>query len=137
MTDSTEPATVTPTTTLVAPSTSLGKLFAELRVIIKDADYNEMWGVELQDDKHVPTTIILQKFLRANNNDVEKAKTQLGDALKWRKRMQPAKLVNNVFDTSKFGDLGFITAYEGKEVITWNIYGAVKDMKTTFGDVEE
>src|SRR2546430_12081183 len=65
-----------------APSTPLAKLFTELKAITKDADYKEMWGIELQDDKHVPTTIVLQKFLRANNNDVGKAKTQLGNALK-------------------------------------------------------
>ena|SRR5438045_2874004 len=129
-------ATVSP-----APPTPLAKLFGELNAIIKDADYKEMWGFELQDDKHVITTIILQKFLRANNNNVEKAKKQLGDALKWRKRMQPSALIDNVFDRSKFGGLGFVTMYDlagksGKEIITWNIYGAVKDIKNTFGDVE-
>lgn len=126
-----------------APSTPLAKLFAELPVIIKDADHKEIWGVELSDDSHVPTTIVLEKFLRANSKDVTKAKAQLIEALKWRKKVQPAKLLADTeFDATKYGGLGFVTVYpktdtRGKEIITWNIYGAVKDNKATFGNVEE
>ncbi|TVY52784.1 Phosphatidylinositol transfer protein sfh5 [Lachnellula cervina] len=121
----------------------LSKLFAELPSIIKDAEHNEMWGVELADESHVPTTIVLEKFLRANTKDVAKAKAQLIEALKWRKAVNPAKLLaDEEFDTSKFGGLGYVTVYpksEGhaKEIVTWNIYGAVKDNKATFGNVEE
>ena len=121
----------------------LSNLFAELPSIIKDAEHNEMWGIELADESHVPTTIVLEKFLRANTKDVAKAKAQLIEALKWRKTMNPMKLLaDEEFDTSKFGGLGYVTLYpkaerHGKEIVTWNIYGAVKDNKATFGDVEE
>ena len=124
-------------------STPLSKLFAELPSIIKDADNKEIWGVELADESHVPTTIVLEKFLRANTKDVAKAKAQLIEALKWRKTVNPVKLLADVeFDKSKFGGLGYVTVYpktEGhaKEIVTWNIYGAVKDNKATFGNVEE
>ena len=74
-------------------ATPLAKLFKELPAIIKEADHNEMWGVALADESHVPTTIVLEKFLRANTKDVSKAKAQLIEALKWRKRMEPAKLI--------------------------------------------
>jgi hypothetical protein len=61
--------------------------------------------------------------------------------LEWRKKIQPGKLVSETFDKKKFGDLGFVTVHKdeaGKdEVITWNIYGAVKDNKATFGNIEE
>jgi hypothetical protein len=123
--------------------TPLSKLFTELPSIIKDAGYGEMWGIELEDASHVPTTIVLEKFLRANTKDTAKAKTQLTDALKWRKKMQPMNLLADTeFDASKFGDLGYVTVYpesdgHGKEIVTWNIYGAVKNNKATFGDVEE
>jgi hypothetical protein len=101
-----------------------------------------MWGVELSDDSsHAPTQVILAKFLRANNDDVAAAAKQLASALEWRKKMQPGQLVSEVFDKKKFGDLGYVTTHKdeaGKEtVITWNIYGAVKDNKATFGNVEE
>lgn len=127
----------------VSASTPLSQLFAELPAIIKDADHNEIWGVQLSDESHVPTAIVLEKFLRANTKDVTKAKAQLIEALKWRKSVDPAKLLAEVeFDSAKFGSLGYVTVYpetgsHGKEIVTWNIYGAVKDNKATFGNVEE
>lgn len=132
-----EAATKTP------PVKPLAKLFAELASIKKEADYGEMWGVELSDETHVPSTIVLEKFLRANNKDVTKARAQLTDALKWRKRIQPAKLLAETeFDPAKFSGLGYVTIYpktdkHEKEILTWNIYGGVKDIKSTFGNVEE
>lgn len=132
-----EAATKTP------PVKPLTKLFAELASIKKEADYGEMWGVELSDETHVPSTIVLEKFLRANNKDVTKARAQLTDALKWRKRIQPAKLLAETeFDPAKFSGLGYVTIYpktdkHEKEILTWNIYGGVKTIKSTFGNVEE
>lgn len=125
------------------PTTPLQKLFAELPAIIKDADYGEMWEVKLLDATDVPTSIVLEKFLRANTKDVAKAKAQLIEALKWRKTMQPVKLLADVeFDATKFGGLGYVTVYpktdsHAKEIVTWNIYGSVKDKQATFGNVEE
>jgi hypothetical protein len=122
--------------------TALSKLFAELESITAAAEYREMWGVELSDEQHVPSAVVLEKFLRANNKDVAKAKAQLTEALKWRKRVQPAKLLDTEFDPAKFGGLGYVTIYpksdtHEKEILTWNIYGAVKNAKATFGNVEE
>jgi len=128
-----------------AAGTPLSKLFAELPAILKEADHHEMWGVDLKDETDVPTCIVLEKFLRANPDDLTKAKSQLLDALKWRKQIQPVKLLEETeFDTSKFGGLGYVTIYENtkakpprKEIVTWNIYGSVKDNKATFGNVDE
>lgn len=126
-----------------SPPNALTRLFAELDAIKKEADYGEMWGVELSDESHAPSTIVLEKFLRANNKDVAKAKSQLTSALKWRKRVQPAKLLEETeFDPVKFGGLGYVTVYpksdkHEKEILTWNIYGATKNLKATFGNVEE
>lgn len=123
--------------------TPLQKLTSELPAIIKEIEHDEMWGVTLSPDpEHVPTSIILEKFLRANNKVVVDAITQLKKALKWRKEMKPLALLADVsFDKAKFGDLGFVTVYpqsDGlKEIVTWNVYGAVKDNKATFGNVEE
>ncbi|XWW94196.1 hypothetical protein V2A60_002138 [Cordyceps javanica] len=132
----------TTTTTAEAPKTPLAKLTARLAEITTRADYNEMWGVELNGSSdNIPSQVVLQKFLRANSNDAEAAEKQLASALEWRKKMQPANLVQQHFDKSKFADLGYVTVHKddaGKEtVITWNIYGAVKDNKATFGNVEE
>ncbi|KAG9236552.1 putative phosphatidylinositol transfer protein sfh5 [Amylocarpus encephaloides] len=123
--------------------TPLENILAELPSIIKDVGHGEMWGVELSDGDHVPTTIVIEKFLKANNGNVTEAIVQLKKALKWRKEMNPAGLLANVeFDRSKFGDLGYVTVYpqtDGavREIVTWNIYGAVKDLKSTFGNLED
>jgi hypothetical protein len=123
--------------------TPLSRLLEELPNVVKEAEYQEIWGIQLADSTHVPTTIVLEKFLRANAKDVPKAKAQLIEALKWRKKMQPIKLLAETeFDSAKFGGLGYVTTYpksetHGKEIVTWNIYGAVKDNKATFGNVEE
>lgn len=87
---------------------------------------------------------ILQKFLRANMNDLPKAKTQLTEALTWRKSYNPLAAKGEVFDTAKFGGLGYVTTIKGakktdneEDVATFNIYGAAaKDPKKTFGDTD-
>ncbi|KOS21865.1 Phosphatidylinositol transfer protein sfh5 [Escovopsis weberi] len=122
--------------------TPLSKLTERLDEITKQAEHGEMWGIELSSDsEHIPSQVILQKFLRANNNDVTLAEKQLVSALEWRKTIDPVALVEEAFDRSKFDGLGFITTHkqeDGKEtVITWNIYGSVKDKKATFRDVSE
>lgn len=120
----------------------LQKLQGRLAGITDQANYGEMWGITLAGPDHAPTQVVLQKFLRANGNDVLAAERQLTAALVWRKKMQPAALVCQAFDRAKFADLGFVTVHkkdgsDRETVITWNIYGAVKDNKATFGDIQE
>ena len=64
------------------------------------------------------------------------------NALKWRKSMDPVALAESgVYDAGKFAGLGYLTNYteaSGKDVVvTWNIYGGVKDLGKTFGDMDE
>jgi phosphatidylinositol transfer protein SFH5 len=140
----TEPAPGSDVQRPVLPlGTPLSRLFAELPSIIADTQYTEMWGVELTNSADAPSSIVLEKFLRANTQDVAKAKAQLTEALKWRKQMQPQKLLAETqFNEAKFGGLGFVTVYpktdsHEKEIVTWNIYGGVKSKQETFGDVQE
>ncbi|KAI8722533.1 Phosphatidylinositol transfer protein SFH5 [Fusarium sp. LHS14.1] len=124
-----------------APETPLTKLNARLEDIFNKTSYKEMWGVQLSNIDHVPTKVVLQKFLRANNDDAAAAEKQLTSALEWRKKVNPTALITKTFNKKKFDDLGFVTVHEGESgketIITWNIYGAVKDNKATFGDVRE
>lgn len=127
----------------------LRKLQASLGPILDDTGHDEIWGVKLSaaaDAAQTPfiTTLVLQKFLRANANNVEKAAEQLKATLQWRKDFQPLKAVNEgSYDANKFGGLGYVTVVDRndatgtKDVVTWNIYGAVKDNKKTFGDLDE
>lgn len=122
--------------------TALTKFAARLDEIKQKASHDEMWGVTLSNLEHAPTAVVLQKYLRANDGNVAEAEKQLAAALAWRKENNPAALLDErVYDRKKFGDLGFVTEHadgEGKKVvITWNVYGAVKDNKATFGDLKE
>lgn len=122
---------------------ALSQFFDRLSEILKNAEYSEMWGVTLQEDSaHIPTINILIKYLRANEGNVKLAEGQLVKALKWRKTMDPVALAESgVYDAGKFAGLGYLTNYtgaDGKEtVVTWNIYGAVKDLGHAFGDLDE
>ncbi|KAH0566294.1 hypothetical protein GP486_000320 [Trichoglossum hirsutum] len=123
------------------------KFEATLPAVLQSAGANEIWGFRL---RHIETDAkrrfqcrnILQKFLRANANNVDRAARQLIETLKWRSEFEAANTVFETFDKSRFERVGYITTIDdpngddGKAVITWNVYGSVKDNKETFGDVE-
>lgn len=120
---------------------SLDKFFEKLPKILSETGHPEMWGVELKDTADIPTVNVLIKFLRANEGNLVGAETQLRKALEWRKEVKPLELVESgKFSSTKYGGLGYLTTYEqdGRPLIfTWNIYGAVKDVNSTFGDSDE
>ncbi|KAL2371964.1 Non-classical phosphatidylinositol transfer protein (PITP) [Blastomyces gilchristii] len=121
---------------------ALSELFEKLASILKKAAYNEMWGVTLKDSDDIPTVNVLIKFLRANEGNVKLAEEQLTKALEWRKKMNPLALVENTsYSSAKFQGLGYVANYkdqnQGNVVFTWNIYGSVKDVNRTFGDIDE
>ena len=126
----------------LAKNPALGKLFDRLPSILEKAGHSEMWGVTLKDASDPPTANVVIKFLRANEGDTKLAEEQLSKALEWRKKMDPLTLADKArFNRTKFGGLGYVTTYDqpnaGEGVFTWNIYGAVKDINGTFGDVDE
>ncbi|EEP79017.1 predicted protein [Uncinocarpus reesii 1704] len=136
-----EPADARPAYLVDNPA--LSQFFDRLAPAIETTGHNEMWGVTLKDAHDPPTANIMIKFLRANEGNVKLAEEQLVKALEWRKKMKPLALTDNTtFPTSKFGGLGYITTHHdansGKDVVfTWNIYGSVKDVDVTFGNLEE
>ncbi|KAI0102707.1 CRAL-TRIO domain-containing protein [Nemania sp. FL0031] len=120
----------------------------ELWATAKAHEHPEIWGVTLADPAtHVPSQIVLQKYLNANDGDVAKARDQLTKTLDWRKKTQPLELIKQTFSQEKFGGLGYVTVHsadkEGdeketaKEIFTWNVYGNVKSIDVTFGNLEE
>lgn len=120
----------------------LTKLFDTFDELVKEAGHDEVYGIKLSKDSPFHTKLILQKFLRANANDVEKTKQQLLETLKWRKEFDPPKAAQETFDKDRFDGLGYILEVEGvpessnpKDVVTFNVYGTVKDNKKTFGDL--
>lgn len=133
------PATAAAATTTAEPATAkaktpLDEFDAKLPALLKEVGHDEMWGVTLVSpaSSHVPTAIVLQKFLNANDGDLAKAVDQFKGALAFRKAKKPLDLVNKTFSAHKFADLGAVTVYPAKdgagvpEVFTWNLYGNVK-----------
>lgn len=107
----------------------------------------EIWGVTLADpETHVPTQIVLQKYLNANDGDFARAEKQLIDTLTWRAKTKPLELLDKKYSKARFDGLGYVTKYgaaenggepESGEVFTWNIYGGVKSIEETFGNQAE
>lgn len=120
---------------------SLSEFFNRLPGIVGKVGYSEMWGVPLKTSEDIPTVNVLIKFLRANEGNIDAAEDQLRKALEWRKDTKPLELVESGrYSASKYGGLGYLTTYEqdGQPLVfTWNIYGAVKDVQSTFGDCDE
>ncbi|KAJ4415153.1 Non-classical phosphatidylinositol transfer protein (PITP) [Gnomoniopsis sp. IMI 355080] len=135
-----EPQTAAPVDAPVAASkeaastkTPFDQFDAKLPDILKEVGHDEMWGVKLVSpaSSHIPTGIVIQKFLNANDGDLDKALEQFTGALKFRKEKKPLELVGKTFSANKFADLGAVTVYDVKdspvpEVFTWNLYGNVK-----------
>lgn len=133
-------ASTEPKAHATAPTASSGPL-QQLFAAAKAVGHPEIWGVTLADpDTDVPSQIVFQKYLNANDGDVAKAKDQLTKTLEWRASTKPLELLTKAFPKAKYDGLGYVTIYgdvahaESKEVFTWNIYGIVKDMEKTFGD---
>ncbi|KAI1736045.1 CRAL-TRIO domain-containing protein [Xylaria scruposa] len=138
-----QPGTVKTFTGPDEPTTPLQDLWR-----ICDAHIHpEIWGVTLADPStHVPSQIVLQKFLNANDGDLIKAKTQLIETLDWRMETKPLELIKQTYSKEKFGGLGYVTVHateegdekeKAREIFTWNVYGNVKSIDVTFGDLQE
>ncbi|KAF2203410.1 CRAL/TRIO domain-containing protein [Delitschia confertaspora ATCC 74209] len=121
----------------------LSKFYSQITDITTSASHDEVYGIKLSPSNEFQTKLILQKFLRANADEVEKAKQQLLDTLKWRKEFNPIAAMDEKFSKERFTGLGYIMKLDDvpestnkSDIVTFNIYGAVKDNKATFGDLE-
>ncbi|KAJ9133722.1 Phosphatidylinositol transfer protein SFH5 [Pleurostoma richardsiae] len=125
------------------PPSAIAQFAEKLPSILSEVGHDEMWGVTLKTLDDVPTSIVLQKFLNANEGDLAKAVEQFTGALKFRKEKKPLELLAKTFSQAKFGTLGAVTSYKAEGggvpvVFTWNLYGNVKDrMDEVFVPLEE
>jgi phosphatidylinositol transfer protein SFH5 len=82
----------------MSSASSLQHLWA----LAKAHAHPEVWGVTLADpDVHVPSQVIFQKYLNANDGDLTKAKDQLTKTLDWRAKMKPLELLKEQFSREK------------------------------------
>lgn len=125
-------------------SQDVANFLKELPQIIKEANYDELWGQQLSaegdfyEEKIVKA--LLEKFLVANSNVLQSAKDQLTRTLKWRKEFKPLSAAFHEKHDPKYDTIGILTYYpeaqDRQHVITWNLYGKVGDTKTFFQDFE-
>ncbi|WWC72310.1 uncharacterized protein I206_106272 [Kwoniella pini CBS 10737] len=119
------------------------QLHSRLPTILEEANHSQIWGVRLI--KTTPpafsSLLILQKYLRSVANDVDNAAENLTKTLKWRKEfgLDKENAIPEEFGPD-FEGLGYVTQV-GKEngganIVTWNVYGAVRDIKKPFGDLQ-
>ncbi|KAI0369848.1 CRAL/TRIO domain-containing protein [Pilatotrama ljubarskyi] len=96
-----------------------------------------LWGVTLSTTPDAKASVVLAKFARARELNVAQAAEMLVATLRWRDEFKIDEVVKEEFDQDVFGRLGkvFGKDKEGRPV-TYNLYGAVKDMKAVFGDVQ-
>ncbi|WWD22216.1 hypothetical protein CI109_106707 [Kwoniella shandongensis] len=120
----------------------LHQLHTRLPKILADAGHSTIWGVHLSSaaPPAFATLLVLQKYLRSVANDVDKAAESLTKTLKWRKDFGlDTDAAPDDFGPD-FEGLGYVTKVgkaDGKsDVVTWNVYGAVKDLKKPFGDLD-
>ncbi|KAI9062585.1 CRAL/TRIO domain-containing protein [Trametes sanguinea] len=97
-----------------------------------------LWGVPLSTEPNAKASVVLAKFLRARDLDVARAAEMLVSTLEWREEFKIDEVMHEEFDQDVFGRLGKVYGKdkEGRPVI-WNLYGAVKDMKAVFGDIQK
>ncbi|KAK6528558.1 Non-classical phosphatidylinositol transfer protein (PITP) [Arthrobotrys megalospora] len=123
-------------------SPNLAAIYRRLPEILERGKHGEVYGVQLihvvdSTEPAFGTLLILQKFLRANNDNVERASDQLAATLAWRNEKKPLESLTTEHDRSAYEGLGYVQVLpETGEVLTWNIYGAVKDYKKTFGNLD-
>jgi len=105
-------------------------MYIPLQNLMRELAHHEVWGINLVDDniKHLPTRLVLAKFLQASNNDTEEALKRLRSTMIWRKRTKPRELMTHVYCHEKFAGIGFVHNHEDDE-------GRVVAAFTIFGDI--
>ncbi|KAJ2763345.1 Non-classical phosphatidylinositol transfer protein (PITP), partial [Coemansia nantahalensis] len=100
-----------------------------------------LWGVDLlsgggSGERDLRVDVVLAKFLRARNGDMEQALAMLIKTLQWRASFDIDGLMDEAFPEDVFGSVGFVFGRdkEGRPV-TYNFYGGL-DNKMVFGDLD-
>ncbi|KAG8954115.1 Non-classical phosphatidylinositol transfer protein (PITP) [Tulasnella sp. 419] len=118
-----------------------GEAFKDLKDEATALEPVEIWGVSLDpnkggiDDPRI--SVILVKFLRARNLNVDEATKMLAETLKWRHTFKAAETADEEFPDDVFGKIGYVYGKDkGGRPITYNVYGGNSDLEAVFGDTE-
>jgi predicted glycosyltransferase involved in capsule biosynthesis len=108
----------------MASSESIDLLAARLPHIIEEAGHSQLFSVDFSHDQtSPPTKLVLAKYLKARNGNVEQAAEALTKTLKWNKDFNPRAAAFEERFGEDYEDLAFVTRI-GEQVVVWNLYGA-------------
>lgn len=98
----------------------------------------QLWGVALDresDDERLD--VVLVKFLRAKNLDVNAAAAMIAATLVWRKEFAADSILDETFPEGIYDGVGFIhkTDRDGRPVC-YNVYGGI-DTNRVFNDIDQ
>ncbi|KAN0113855.1 CRAL-TRIO domain containing protein [Russula decolorans] len=97
-----------------------------------------IWGVTLDPTgkKDARASVVLMKWLRARNLNVNDAKTMMIDTLRWREEFKVEEAMKETYPDlfNGFGHL-YGRDKEGRPMM-YNIYGRNNDLATAFSDVQ-
>ncbi|CAN6630382.1 phosphatidylinositol transfer protein Sfh5p [Trichomonascus vanleenenianus] len=111
------------------------KLEGLLSDLIETTGHSELFGVDLRSSDDTVKERLLRKFLQANEYEITTATEQLKKTLEWRKEFKPLAAGFEETHESFYDEVGLLTK-AGGVVVTWNLYGAVKDRAKVFGNLE-
>ncbi|KAH9928788.1 CRAL-TRIO domain-containing protein [Amylocystis lapponica] len=98
-----------------------------------------LWGVTISPTgpNDARASVILVKFLRARNLDVDEAYKMLVDTLRWRQEFKVEEAVKDEH-AEQFGKLGRLFGHDKEGMpVAYNLYGANQDLKAIFGDLQK
>lgn len=107
----------------------------------ENPEYDEMYGyrINVDTEEYVDVAVrdeILLKFLIANEYNVEETKKKIISALNWRHSFNPLSAAYDESFDERLTSLGLLTNFEAESsnmrVVTWNLYGNLKDPKDLF-----
>ena len=136
--------TINSTTLTTDQATKLAKLIDLIPKILAKLDnpnYDEIFGyrINTSDKPHVDINIrneILLKFLAADDYDLQLSTQRLIKCLNWRNKFQPLHAAFKEEFDPELNSLGIITDFskadDNLHVITWNLYGNLKNPKKIF-----
>ncbi|KAI9310885.1 CRAL-TRIO domain-containing protein [Dichotomocladium elegans] len=123
---------------------AVAKLKAILPDVLKAAFKSEgepepyaLYGIALdKDSDDERLDVLLVKYLRARDLDLEAASKMLSNNIAWRREFKADTILEEHFDDSVFGEVGYILKTDkDKRPVCYNFYGNL-DQEKVFGDKE-
>ncbi|KAF9479590.1 CRAL/TRIO domain-containing protein [Pholiota conissans] len=100
----------------------------------------QFWGVEIHPNNpkaDARVSVILMKFLRANNLHVPQTREKFIGTLRWRESFNIPAALEEEFPKDVFENLAHIYGLDkAQRPVVYNVYGGNQDLKAVFGDIQ-